>query len=176
MKISSFILTFSLALSSSFVSAATPSDQSIQQLFKVMNIEKITLETIQHIKPQIAEQADQMVKMVVKHDKLSDKEQKVSNQIADQMYKQTLTFISWKELQPIYTQVYKETYTQEEVQAQIDFYSTPTGQSILNKTPIVTQKTMVMMNGRIQQAMLDQSSNLKTLFKQLDELKRTDSK
>ncbi len=162
------LLFSGLALSSTSFAAA-PSDQSIQQLFKVMNLEQLTQETMLQLKPQLANQATQMVSMITHHSELNAKEQKVAQQVTEKLYSKTSEMVSWKYLQPIYTQVYKEAYSQEEVQAQIDFYATPIGQSILKKTPIVAQKTMALMSDGIQKAALTQAQDMQTILNQLHE-------
>lgn len=169
MKFSAWILAGSLCLSSSFTLAASPTEASVQKLFDVMNLDKLTQDTMLQLKPQFATQAEQMVKMMVEDEHLDPKQQKVADQITEKMYQQSLKMISWKEMQPIYLKVYKDAYTQEEIQAQIDFYSSAIGQSILKKTPIVTEKTMSLMNGRIEQSIQTHTQDFVELFSQLED-------
>lgn len=172
MRLKLFFLSVCLSLSTQLSFAAQPTDQSIQQLFKVMDLAKLTQQTIEQLKPQLDEQANQIVQMITKKDKLSVKEQDVAKQISKKMYDQTMQMLAWKDLAPIYTQVYKESFSQEEIQAQTDFYSSAIGQSILTKTPIVAQKTMSLMSDRMREAVLSQTRDLKDIFKQLDDLKK----
>ena len=172
MKISTWLLAGSLCLSSCIYFAAAPTEASIQKLFDIMNLDQLTQDTMLQLKPQFAAQANQMVKMMVEGDELNNKQQKVADQITEKMYQQSLKMISWKEMQPIYLQVYKDAYTQEEIQAQIDFYASAIGQSILKKTPIVTEKTMSLMNGRIEQSIQTHTKDFVELFSQLDEDKK----
>ena len=172
MKISTWLLAGSLCLSSCISFAAAPTEASIQKLFDIMNLDQLTQDTMLQLKPQFAAQANQMVKMMAEGDELNNKQQKVADQITEKMYQQSLKMISWKEMQPIYLQVYKDAYTQEEIQAQIDFYASAIGQSILKKTPIVTEKTMSLMNGRIEQSIQTHTKDFVELFSQLDEDKK----
>lgn len=50
--------------------------------------------------------------------------------------------LSWAQLQPAMLAAYRDTYTQEEVDAQIAFYRSPVGQSISAKMPVVMQRSM----------------------------------
>ena len=172
MKFSAWLLAGSLCLSSSFSFAATPTEASIQKLFDVMNLDKLTQDTMLQLKPQFAAQSEQMVKMMVEDEQLNPKQQKVADQITEKMYQQSLKMISWKEMQPIYLKVYKDAYTQEEIQAQIDFYTSAIGQSILKKTPIVTEKTMSLMNSRIEQSIQTHTQDFVELFSQLEDNKK----
>lgn len=56
-------------------------------------------------------------------------------------------YSSWNNIRPIYIKVYQDIFTSEEVQAQIDFYSTPIGQSILkNHLKLLAQRVMLLEN------------------------------
>lgn len=172
MKISKWLLAGTLCLSSTFSFASTPTEASVQKLFDVMNLDKLTQDTMLQLKPQFAAQADQMVKMMVETEELNSKQQNIADQLTEKMYQQSLKMISWKEMQPIYQQVYKDAYTQEEIQAQIDFYSSKIGKSILDKTPLVTEKTMTLMNGRIEQSIQNHTQDFMDLFSQLEEAQK----
>jgi hypothetical protein len=49
-------------------------------------------------------------------------------------------------------QIYSEVFTPSELSAISDFYSTPAGEAMIEKTPLVQQKTMQIMMPRIMQA------------------------
>jgi uncharacterized protein YdhG (YjbR/CyaY superfamily) len=72
-----------------FAFAAPASDQQVQQLLKVMNIDELLQETIQQIRPQLDQQAYQIIQMTVKKDQLKPQEQIVANELADKMYEQS---------------------------------------------------------------------------------------
>ena len=52
--------------------------------------------------------------------------------------------ISFKELMEMFTPVYQKHLTIEDLQATIDFYKTPAGKRIAEKTPLVTAETMII--------------------------------
>ena len=152
--------------------AAPASDQQVQQFLKVMNLDTLMQETIQKIRPQLDQQAYQIVKMTVKKDQLSPQEQVVANELSDKLYAQSLKTVSWEQMKPIYQKIYKEVYSAEEVQAQIDFYSTPVGQSILKKTPQVAQETMAIMNTKLMSSMQTTVDDFKEINRKLDALNK----
>lgn len=57
---------------------------------------------------------------------------------------------NWQNLKPIYVTIYRESFTQEEVDGMVAFYKTPVGQSTIKKMPIVMQKSMLMTQARMQ--------------------------
>jgi len=50
--------------------------------------------------------------------------------------------MSWDKMKPQYVRIYGESFTEEEVSAMVAFYKTPAGRSMLEKLPVVMQKSM----------------------------------
>ena len=69
---------------------------------------------------------------------------------------------SWQIMKPQYIKLYEETFTDEEIDGMIAFYSTPAGQSCLKKIPVVMQRSMVI--GR--DAMTEISPEIQRIFKE----------
>jgi hypothetical protein len=57
--------------------------------------------------------------------------------------------LSWESLKPMYIQIYQDNFTQEEIDGQITFYSSPAGQAFASKMPAVMQQSMQIMQSRI---------------------------
>lgn len=47
---------------------------------------------------------------------------------------------SWQKTLPDYTRIYREVFTEEEIQSLIAFYESPTGQMFVRKTPLIMDK------------------------------------
>lgn len=172
MKIKKLLMAMSLTLSSTFTFATQPTDASVEQLFKTMNIESVLQQTLKQIRPQLDQQAYITVQNIVKHEQLTPQEQIVANELADQMYQQSLKMVAWENVKPIYQKIYKDVYTAEEVKAQIDFYSSPAGQSILKKSPLVAQESMKMIHSKLGQTLKTTEQDLKQINQKLEALKK----
>ncbi|MCE0559424.1 DUF2059 domain-containing protein [Motilimonas sp. E26] len=61
--------------------------------------------------------------------------------------------MSWDALIDPMTKIYMESYTTEELQALVDFFGSPIGQSFIKKSPEVNQKSVAVMSENIQKAM-----------------------
>jgi hypothetical protein len=61
--------------------------------------------------------------------------------------------MSWQKMKPQYVQLYVETFEQEEVDGLLAFYASPTGQALLNKMPVVVQKSMALSQSLMQSAL-----------------------
>lgn len=53
--------------------------------------------------------------------------------------------MNWDTLKPMFMRIYGESFTQEELVGVLEFYKTPAGQAMINKMPLVMQKTMAEM-------------------------------
>ena len=53
--------------------------------------------------------------------------------------------MNWTKLRPMYVRIYQESFTQEEVDGLIAFYRTPAGTALVEKMPLVMQKSMAEM-------------------------------
>ncbi|OTG83998.1 DUF2059 domain-containing protein [Acinetobacter sp. ANC 4648] len=172
MKTKQWMLACTISLFSSMSFAVQPTDQAIHKLMQVMNLDQLLQKTMQQIRPQLDQQAYSIVQNIVKHEQLTPQEQIVANQLADKMYEQSKKTVSWQEMQPIYQKIYKDVYNAEEIQAQIEFYSSPIGQSILNKAPQVAQESMKIMNSRLISSMQNSEQDFKEINAQLEALKK----
>ncbi|ENV91449.1 hypothetical protein F938_03443 [Acinetobacter bereziniae LMG 1003 = CIP 70.12] len=172
MKLLQHLVLLGSCLTANFAFAAQASDQQVQQLLKVMNIDQLLQETMQQIRPQLDQQAYQIIKMSVNKEQLSPQEQIVANELADKMYAQSQKTVSWEQIKPLYLKIYKDVFNAEEVQAQIDFYSSAVGQSILKKSPQIAQETMKMMNTQLSNTLQNTEQDFKEINKKLAELKK----
>lgn len=172
MKLLQHLVLLGSCLTANFAFAAQASDQQVQQLLKVMNIDQLLQETMQQIRPQLDQQAYQIIKMSVNKEQLTPQEQIVANELADKMYAQSQKTVSWEQIKPLYLKIYKEVFNAEEVQAQIDFYSSAVGQSILKKSPQIAQETMKMMNTQLSNTLQNTEQDFKEINKKLAELKK----
>jgi hypothetical protein len=57
--------------------------------------------------------------------------------------------MSWETMRPMYQRIYGDSFTQEELLGVLDFYKTPAGQAMIDKMPVVMQKTMAEMQQRM---------------------------
>lgn len=172
MKLLKTALIGSLCLFSHFSYAAPATEQQVQQLLKVMNLDQLMQNTIQQIRPQLDQQAYYAIQSVVGREKLSPQEQVIANELADKLYQQSLKTVSWEQMQPIYLKIYKDVYDANEVQAQIDFYSSSAGQSILKKAPLVTQESLKIINSRLISNMQATEADFKDIQQKIDALQK----
>ncbi len=143
------LLAFLTLLLTSSLYAAPANDASIEVLMNMTKTEsmtdmmyadfeqiiKSTLEQITKGKPQTAQQQRAL-------DSFSSK---FSAAVREEM--------TWAKLKPSYVQLYRETFTQDEIDGLIAFYKSPTGIAFINKMPLVMQKSIALGQSHMQTLM-----------------------
>ncbi|WP_296281321.1 DUF2059 domain-containing protein [uncultured Acinetobacter sp.] len=172
MKTIKYLICGLICCSANLSFAAPATTQDVDKLISVMNLNQLMQDTLKQLRPQLDQQAYVIVQSVVKHESLSPQEQVIANQLADKLYTQSQKMLAWNKLKPVYSKIYGDVFSAEEVKAQIDFYSSSVGQSILQKTPLVAQETMKIMNDQLSSVMQTSQQDFEDIAKQLNELKK----
>jgi uncharacterized protein len=61
--------------------------------------------------------------------------------------------MNWGKLKPMYVQLYRETFEQNEVDDLLVFYASPAGKAFVNKMPVVMQKSLAISQSLMQSSM-----------------------
>jgi len=138
------ILFFALFFSTA-VHAATPTDASIDDLLSAMHAEKI----MDLMLPAIDKSMHQSMAMATKGKTLSAKQQQVMDASSAKMMQIMKDELSWDKMHGMYVQIYRESFTQEEIDGLVAFYKSPAGIAYIQKMPVVMQKTMGLMQTRM---------------------------
>ena len=121
--------------------ADEPSDAEVHQLLAAMHVER-SLEQMQTImstvmRKQLSEDLNGQP-MTAAHQASM---QAFTNSMLDLVKEE----ITWTKMEPIYTQIYREVFTEDEIKTMLTFYSSPAGQALVAKQPLVIQKTMLAL-------------------------------
>lgn len=138
------ILFFTVFFSTA-VHAAPPSDASIEELLSSMHIEKI----MDLMLPAIDKSMHQSMAMATKGKALSAKQQQILDASTAKMIQLMKDEMSWDKVHVMYVQIYRDTFTQEEIDGLVAFYKSPAGTAYIQKMPAVMQKTMGLMQTRM---------------------------
>jgi uncharacterized protein len=129
--------------------AAPPSDQSLNQMMTVMQVEAMLNQALQQMNGTIAKGMEQGLQQ-----SLQAKELTAGQKAAVENFKTKLSTtmkeeLSYPKVKEIYLQVYRETLTQEEVNSIVAFYGSSAGKAMIEKMPIAMQKASTLMQARI---------------------------
>ena len=126
--------------------AAPPSEESIAALFKVMIAESLIDSIYASIEPAMR----QGMLQAAAGKTLTDEQKRVLELAPQKLSAIMRTEMSWEKMLPIQIAIYREGFEQSEIDGLISFYSSPIGQSFVNKMPVVTQKAMTSMQTYMQ--------------------------
>ena len=75
----------------------------------------------------------------------------------------------WEAMSEFLVDTWVEVFTEEEVQGMVDFYLTPLGQKLIEKQPLVMQRSMEWAGQRVQALMPELQSRMETVVAELQE-------
>ena len=138
-----------LALAAAPLFAAPPSEASLERLLKPTDLEK-TFATSQRM-------SEAMMRTMVDRQTQGRQMTQEQRQRMDATMEKSMATVrdemSYAKTRPFLIRIYTETFTQEEVDALIAFYESPAGRAFVAKMPVVMQKSMLVMQERMQPLM-----------------------
>lgn len=123
-----------------------PSDEQVERLLQASRAEA----SFNAILPQMETVQQQQFAQITEGKQLSAEQAAEVRQIQDRTTQVMRQALAWNEMKPVYVQVYKQTFSADDVKAMTKFYESEAGQSLLDKTPLLLQSLM----GGIQQKMI----------------------
>lgn len=122
--------------------AQQPADDArIDRLIEISR----TRQTLDAMLPQIEASQHQMAAQMAGDRELDAAQQQRLDRILEGSAAAIRKAMAWENLAPMYRDIYRQTFTGEDIDAIIAFYETPTGQRMLDKMPELMQNTMAAM-------------------------------
>lgn len=146
MSARSWILAFALLLPCAALAAEPPpSEASLRALLEVTRA-RDTLDTM-------LEQMDTAMAASMRQSlggqALSDPQREVLEQMSTQMSGLLKQEMAWDKLEPGMLDVYRQSFTQAEVDGMLSFYRSDVGQAVVAKMPLVLQNSMKLTQERL---------------------------
>jgi hypothetical protein len=140
------LLACSCALVSAYAQTSTaPSDASLKELLQLSGSEKLINDMQQQMKGMFANSMKQALPSQGVSAEQTAMMEKMQTKMSDLLSEE----LSWSNMEALYLGVYKESFTQDEINQLIAFYKSPTGQMFVQKMPTVMQKTMLATQQRM---------------------------
>lgn len=140
-----FLIVFAMLGSVLTTQAAPPSDQSIEQMMGVMHVQAMIDQMFGQMDSAMRNGIQQSLQgkepTAAQKTKIADFQTRLTGMMKDEL--------SYAKMKDIYLQVYRETFTQDEVNSIIAFYSSPAGKAMVEKIPLAMQKAGTLMQARI---------------------------
>lgn len=153
------LLALALAVPYAAAHAAEPSDADIDRLLQASRAQSL----LNGVIPQLEAMQQQEFEKHFAGKELNAEQTAEVARIQAKTREIAQKALSWEEMRPLYVDVYKKTYTREEVRAIAKFYESPAGKSLLDKNPLLMQNLMAA----IQQKMVPMLEELQTQIKSI---------
>lgn len=150
------ILALSLAAPLHAQESTVPSDFSIRELMAVTRAQR-TLDTM-YEQMEIAMKQGMAEGMPAE---LNDAQKKIFEEMGTKLMAVMKEELSWEKLEPTFIEVYRRTFTQDEVNGMLAFYRSEFGNALIEKMPTVMRTSTELM-----------MEHVKAMMPRLQELQR----
>jgi hypothetical protein len=133
----SLLLALGISLAPLCAAAAQPSPDSVEALLEVTHAEAM----LQTIYSGIEQNMRLGMKQATAGRPVTDEQRHVLDAAPAKFVEVMRQELTWARLKPIYVDVYRDTFTQEEIEGLIAFYRSPAGRAYIEKTPLAMQKS-----------------------------------
>jgi hypothetical protein len=138
-KLKYIIFLIAIFTSPAFAAEAKPSEDSIRQLLAITGARKLVDSTIGQIDGMLQDTAQ----AALKGQPITPERQKIIDKTRAKTIVLLKEELNWDNLEHIYIEIYRNSFTQKEIDGLIAFYKTPSGQALIKKMPTVMQQTML---------------------------------
>jgi hypothetical protein len=139
--------------------AAPPSDADINRLLAASRAQSM-LDTML---PQMEAMQRQQFQQMAEQRQLDETRKAQLRRIEQRSSETIRKALSWQQLRPMYVDLYKKTFSKEDVLAMAEFYESSAGQSLLDKTPALMQNVMVAIQEKLQPLFVDLQKDLEAI-------------
>ena len=122
-----------------------PSDASLNELLTITDSQKL----VDGMWPQVEGMMNNAAKQALGNTTLNSEQQKVmqdSNAKIAAVFKEEF---GYEKLKPMMINIYKESFSQEEVDGMLEFYKSKVGQAVTKKMPLVMQSSMANVQAQM---------------------------
>jgi hypothetical protein len=136
-----FIVLVAAAAVFAAAHAATPTEASINALLVAGKTEKV----LDGFYTYVTQSMRQGMHAALSDKQLTDAQKNALDAVPTKFEQVMRQEMNWDKLRPLYVQIYRETFTQSEIDGLTAFYKSPTGSAYIDKMPVVMQKSQKMM-------------------------------
>jgi uncharacterized protein len=145
------LLAAALLLGPMLTSAAdtAPTDASIRELLEVTEARKL----IDNVSGQLDTAMRDSMAQALGDAQLTDAQRQILDEMRQRFVAVMTDEMSWTRYEPLLFNVYRQSFTQAEVDGMLAFYRTDAGRAVIAKMPTVMQNTMQLVQQQMAQVM-----------------------
>ena len=142
------VMTLVLAVGASqaaYAQDAKPAEASIRQLFEVMHSSNLLDAYLTQIDGTVRASMQQ----ALAGQQLNAKQKKILEDMGREIGSLVKAELNWSAIEPVMIEVYRNTFSQHEVDGMLTFYRSEVGQAVIAKLPTAMQKSMTSIQGHV---------------------------
>lgn len=132
-----------------FAAEGRPTADAVRELMEIMESQKM----LEKAMGRIDAMTQQTIHQVLEGQPVTPEQEEILEDYQDKMVALYQEEMSWGYMEPIFIEIYQNSFSQEEIDGLIAFYRSDLGKAVIHKMPIVLQHTMQAMQGRMMQIM-----------------------
>lgn len=133
-----------------FVAANAWADPASQESVETLLAATRAESTMDSMYGMVEQAMRQGMQQAVQGKTLSPEQQRVLDAVPGKFIAVMREEFNWPKMKPLYVQLYRDTFDQEEIDGLIAFYRSPTGQAFVAKMPVVMQKSIALSQSQLQ--------------------------
>jgi hypothetical protein len=115
----------------------------IEELFQLTNVDRMVGQILGQVRSMQTAQTERMA--------MSAEARSRTREIQDRIQALIARALSWDKIKPEYVALYAETFTEEEIDGMLAFYKSPAGRAMLEKMPVLMQRSMALSQRMMQE-------------------------
>ena len=142
------VMTLVLAVGASqaaYAQDAKPAEASIRQLFEVMHSSNLLDAYLTQIDGTVRASMQQ----ALAGQQLNPKQKKILEDMGREIGSLVKAELNWSAIEPVMIEVYRNTFSQHEVDGMLTFYRSEVGQAVIAKLPTAMQTSMTSIQGHV---------------------------
>lgn len=121
----------------------------IHEYFRLAKLDQLSEQMKQQVIDQMSSgMMDQIVGVT-----LSPDQEKTRQEFSDKIQQVVFSAVSWEKLEPEYTKIYADQYTEQQIDDILAFYKSPSGQAMVQKTPIILKQSSAVAQQHLEAVM-----------------------
>lgn len=140
------LLTTAALLASLTAHAAPASQESVESLLAATKVEAM----MDSMYAGMEQMMRQGMKQATQGKPVSAEQQRVLDGFATRFVAVMRDDMGWQKMSPLFVQLYRDSFDQDEVDGMLAFYASPAGLAVVNKMPVVMQKSMALSQSLMQ--------------------------
>ena len=140
-----FIILLLFASTSIYAADQPASEASVKKLIEITQSKQL----IDNMQTQMDSMMRSTMKKMIGNKTLSPEQEAIIEDMQKQIVTAFASDMNWETLEPDFIDIYRKSFTEDEVTGMLDFYRTPAGQAVIKKMPVVMKYSMEMMQNRM---------------------------